>query len=271
MVVVLRNNNGDDLPAFTRRLHAEQQKSDPLIAHFLAATVSVERDESGDGLLIHQRPDHSRWVHAYTVADWIPGVDVGQDVDYATMTGQQLLALLPGTVGIRLDEGRHHTRDVVMPLAEHHQQIAAPPADDHPARRRGPYAGPDVVREARAVHSGTGSRERVLAALRQTCVFVGRQADSVPVAMLAERGNWLCVFSSALLLQTELGHDSRHILVAGCDLLDVLLPALTVMVGPIGVFVDLGADHQLSLPASLIAAGQSPSVPAAGSTDGGQR
>jgi hypothetical protein len=92
----------------------------------------------------------------------------------------------------------------------------------------------------------------VVAALRDTCVFVGRDADSIPVARLPHRGNWLCVFTSGLLLRAQLGRESRSMMVAGGDLLDVLVPLLTVTVGPLGVFLDLGTDHEISLPAPLL-------------------
>ena len=243
MVGLLRDHNDDDLPDLATRFRAGQQEADPFIADFLATTVYIERDVSGNGLLIHERPDHSRWVHAYSAPDWVPGSDVGQDVDYTIMTGQHLLALLPTTVGVRLDEGHSHAGDVRVPAA-------APPGQSSPDSE------PELVRAARAVHVGAGGRDRVLVALRNSYVFVGRTADSVPVAVLPERENWLCVFTSARLLQAELGQSSQCMVLSGGDLLDVLLPALAVIAGPIGVFVDLGADHQLSLSASLIAGSQ---------------
>jgi hypothetical protein len=245
-VVIMCRNNDDDPPDVAWLLHAEQQQSDPLIARFLAATVYVERGESGDGFLIHERSDHSRWVHAYTVLNSVPGIDAGQKVDYTSMAGQDLLAVLPPEVGILLDEGHQLAADV------------DPPGKDPAGPQPWPGAEPALVRAARAARASTGTRTQVLAALRSTCVFVSRQDDGVPIARLARRGNWLCMFSSALLLQTQLG---------GGDLLDVLLPALTFWEGPIGLFLDLGTDHEISLSASLIAASRSPSGPA----DGGKR
>jgi hypothetical protein len=240
-VGVLRDNN-DDLPDLAAQFRAGQRDTDPLLAEFLVATVYVERDESGNGPLIHERPDRSRWVHAYSTREWLPGADVGQDVDCASMTGQHLVALLPADVGIRLDEGHPHAGDLRTPTAR--------PSPPHPD------AVPELVRAARAVHVGAGGRDRVLAALRSSQVFLGRTPDGVPIAMLPERQNWLCVFSSLALLHKEYGHDCEHMVLGGNDLLTVLLPALAVATGPIGVFIDLGADHQLSLSASLIAGSQ---------------
>jgi hypothetical protein len=60
------------------------------------------------------------------------------------------------------------------------------------------------------------------------------------------------VFTSLTLLWQQMDHGCRSVLVAGDDLLDVLLPALTGTGEPIGVFLDLGAAHQLSLPAELL-------------------
>lgn len=95
---LLRDSNRDDLPDLAAQFRDERQ-SDPVIARFVAATVYVERDESGNGLLVHEAASRGRWVHAYSRPDWLPGVDVGQDVDYASMTGQHLLALVPPTSG----------------------------------------------------------------------------------------------------------------------------------------------------------------------------
>jgi hypothetical protein len=58
-LVLLRAGN-DDLTPLARCLRAQQRGSDPLIPVFLGSTVHVERDESGDGLLIYERADHSR-------------------------------------------------------------------------------------------------------------------------------------------------------------------------------------------------------------------
>jgi hypothetical protein len=267
--LVLLHAGNDDLTPLARCLRAAQSGSDPVIPVFLASTVHVERDEFGDGMLIHERADHSRWVHAYTGLDLVPGVAVGHDVDVATMTGQHLLSLLPPEVGVRLDEG-HHQRDVALPSAD----PARPAADSSPGSRpttlpRLGEAGA-LGRAVRAAYLGQGDRARVVEALRETCVFVGRQADAIPVARLPERGNWLCVFSSGLLLRTQLGGDSRSMMVAGGDLLDVLVPALSSTVGALGVFLDMGTDHGISLPAPLLAYYRLGSVPT-GSVDGGGR
>jgi hypothetical protein len=203
-------------------------------------------------------------VHAYTALHLVPGVAVGQDVDVATMTGQHLLSLLPPEVGVRLDEG-HYQWDVAVPSADHVR-----PAADSPASPPRLGEGGALVRAARAAYLGRGERARVVEALRDTCVFVGRQADSIPVARLPERGNWLCVFTSGLLLRTQLGRESRSMMVAGGDLLDVLVPALTTAVGALGVFLDMGTDHGISLPASLLAYYRLGSVPT-GLVNGGER
>lgn len=243
------NDDRDDVPATARGLQAQAQRGgDPLLAEFLAAVVYVERDATGSGLLVQRESDGSRWVYAYSVPDWVPGVDVGQDVDYASLTGRHLHALLPPGVGVRLDPGHNHTRAVLTPPT-----AATPPAPDTTARQDPVgVAVSEAVWAARAVRAGTGTREQVLAALRRSPVYVGRLPGGVPVASLPERGRWLCAFSSLELLLAELGSGSRYMLLPGCDLVDVLLPALAGVDGPIGVFLDLGAEHQLSLPVGLV-------------------
>jgi hypothetical protein len=229
--------------------------SDPLVNAFLAIVVYVERDEAGSGLLIQRERDGRRWVYAYSVPDWVPGHDVGQEIDYASLTGRHLVAMVPLEVGIRLDPGYHHAREVraasVAPAA------SGIDVDEDQAVM--PAAGrvPELVRQARAVHAGTGTREVLLGTFRRSAVYLGRLAGGVPVARLPERGNWICVFSSLDLLLEQWGTDSRYLLLSGRDVVDVLLPAFAGHGGPVGVSLDLGAEHQISLPADLIAMAES--------------
>ena len=265
------NGDHDGMSALTRRLQVEtQQGLDPLIAEFLVAVVHVERDESGNGLLIQQEPDGRRWVYAYSVPDWVPGTDVGQDVDYASVTGRHLHAMLPPNVGVRLDPGHRHAFEVVTaPAALPTPATNAPEVPQAIVPRS--LVVPELVRDACAVHAGTGTREQLLGTFRRSHVYLGRLAAGVPVADLAERGNWVCVFSSLDLLAAQMGPVGRSVLLAGRDLLDVVLPSFMGRSGPVGAFLDLGADHQISLRANLVDPMPSDAGPALETPGGGRR
>ena len=253
------NSDRTEAVSLTRHRRVEVSPGPgPLMVEFLTSMVYVGRDESGTGLLIEQGPDGRRWVCAYSVLDWVPARHVDQKVNCVRVTGRHLHAMLPPNVGVRLDPGQHHGREVVTPPTTSTTDVAATEEVTGPR----PGIAPDLVRDARAVHSGTGTREQLLQTFRRSHVYLARLAAGIPVATLAERGNWVCVFSSLNLLAAQMGQDGRPVLLAGRDLLDVLLPTFAGPSGPVGVFLDLGADHQISLPANLTPAGPADTGPA---------
>lgn len=257
---ILQNDPDDRTGPAGRLRAAAEYGGDRLVAEFMAATVYVERAESGTGPRIQLERDGRRWVDAYSMSAWVPGMDVGQEVDIATMTGRHLRGIVPPGVGIRLDPGHPHARDIVTAATDQTPSPAViPGASSVPVR--------ELVREARAVHVGTSSQQRVVAVLRRSHVYLGRLPDGVPVATLPQRGRWVCVFSSVELLLAAWGSEVPYMLLSGRDLVDVLLPGLAGAADPIGVFLDLGTDHQLSLPAKLITSTEaSDTGSAAGST-----
>lgn len=83
---------------------------------FARAHVWVEttEDERGD-LVLHTDAGGTRWVHAYSDPEMLPGAAYGQEVWSVTLTGAQLRARLTPDIGIRLDPGHRYSVDVVLP------------------------------------------------------------------------------------------------------------------------------------------------------------
>jgi len=119
MVSVLRGHNDADStrwPALTRQLVASAKvtstATDRVLAQFHANHVYVECDELGTPTVV-VKTDGTSWVHAYTRRMWVPGVDIGQDVDVLNLTGVELSRRLPDGTGVCLDPGHPHSLAVI--------------------------------------------------------------------------------------------------------------------------------------------------------------
>lgn len=116
-MIVMRNSGGRHRRVRPRDLLAAAQRTtkdnrEPLRAAFMRATVYVERSQYSTGLRLHNRPDGTFWVHAYSLRNRVPGIE-HTDLDVTEMTGAHLLSQLPTGVGVFLDVGGGTPIDVV--------------------------------------------------------------------------------------------------------------------------------------------------------------
>ena len=106
----------------------------------------------------------------------------------------------------------------------------------------------ELVAQAQAIYAGHGNPMKLRAAFdRATLLVKGEFSDrlSIPVTSVPGMGTWLCAFSNLEWLARIHG-PCDYFSTTGEDLMANVVPDLDAQIS--GVFLDVGADHQLAFP-----------------------